>query len=69
MTSAFLDLVARFVGGVGQARGRQPAEDVVADLVGHRTEILTDATDDRVRVGVRMVLHRAHHRHPRMRHT
>jgi hypothetical protein len=52
-----------------QTRGRQPTKDVVDDLVGHLTEILTDHTVDRVRVGVRMVLHRGHHRYPRMRHT
>jgi hypothetical protein len=33
------------------------------------TEIFTGDTDDRLRLGVRTVLHREHRRHSRMRHT
>lgn len=52
-----------------QTRGSQRAQHVVDGLVGHLTEILTHDTDDRVRVGVRMVVHRGQHRYPRARHA
>ncbi len=52
-----------------QTRGSQRAQHVVDGLVGHLTEILAHDTDDRVRIGVRMVVHRGQHRYPRTRHT
>jgi hypothetical protein len=36
--------------------------------MGHLTEIRTHDTDDRIRVGVRLVMHRGQHGHPRTRH-
>jgi hypothetical protein len=51
-----------------RTRGAQRAQ-VVDGLVRHLTEILPRDTDDRVRVGVRMVLHPGQHRCPRRAHT
>jgi hypothetical protein len=52
-----------------QTRSSQRAQHVVDRLVGDLAEVLTHDTDDRIRVGVRMVVHRAQHRYPRTRHT
>ncbi len=51
-----------------RTRGAQRAQ-VVDGLVRRLTEILPRETDDRVRVGVRMVLHPGQHRCPRRAHT
>ena len=50
-----------------QARGGQRPQHVVDGLVGHVAEIRADRADDRVGVGVRMVVHRGQHRDPRTR--
>ena len=52
-----------------QTRRRQSAEHVVDGLLGHLAEILTYDSDDRIRVGMRMVVHRGQHRNPRARHA
>ena len=52
-----------------QTRSGQCSQHVVDSLVGNLTEILTHDTNDRVRVGMRMVVHRGQHRNPRTRHT
>jgi hypothetical protein len=44
-----------------QTRGRQRSQHVVHGLVGHRTESRTHDTDDRVRIGVRMIVYRPQH--------
>ena len=47
----------------------QCSQHVVDGLRRHLSEILAHATDDRVRVGVRMLVHRSQHRYPRTRDT
>ena len=58
---------ARRVDAPHQARVGQRPQHVVHGLLGHLAEVLAHDTDDRVRVGVRMVVHRGQHRHPRTR--
>ena len=61
---------ARWLETPHQTRGVQRAQHVVdGGLVGHLTKILTHDTDDRARVGVRMVVHPGQHRYPRTPHT
>ena len=48
--------------------GGQRTQDVVDRLMGDLAEVRTDHADDRVRVGVRAVVHRREHRHPRPGH-
>ena len=52
-----------------QARRGERPQDVVDGLVGHRAEIGPDETDDRVRVEVRVVVHRRQHRETGTRHA
>ena len=59
---------ARRLDAPQQTGGGQGAKHVVHGLMGHLAEILPDDADDRVRVGVRMIVHRGQHRHPRPRH-
>src|SRR5664280_2584109 len=60
---------ARRLDAPHQARRSQRTQHVVHRLMGHLTEILTHDTDERVRVGMRMLVHRSQHRHPGTRHT
>jgi len=48
-------------------RGSEYSQHVVHGLLGHHPEILTHETDDRARIGVRMLVHRGQHRYPRTR--
>ena len=52
-----------------QTRGGQRAQHVVDGLVGDLAEVLAHDADDRVRVGVRMVVHRGEHGDPRAGHA
>ena len=50
-----------------EARAGQRSQHVVDGLLRHVAEILADEADDRLRVGVRMLVHRGQHRDPRTR--
>lgn len=52
-----------------EAGGGQRAKDVVDGLMRDVGETFTNDPDDRVRVGVRVLVHRGENRHPGTRHT
>jgi hypothetical protein len=58
---------ARRVNAPHQTRDGQCSQHIVDGLVGHVSEVLAHETDDRVGVGVRMLMHRGQDRYPRTR--
>src|SRR5450759_2583989 len=52
-----------------KTRGSQRTQHVVHGLMGHFPEILTHDTDDRLRIGVRMLVYSGQHRPPGTGHT
>ena len=59
--------VARRLKPPDQTRRGQRPQHVVHGLLGDLTEVGTHDTEDRLRVGVRMLVHRGQHRYPRTR--